>query len=112
MYNVCNPDPNCYPTKMATGYGGNISTTVTGKTCVNWLDIPWYRIPAGLWKMDTWDMEEWMKGQVETAYAQKYEENYCRNNDMDEYGPWCVTDVERMTIEYCDIPSCRKFVYR
>lgn len=40
------------------------------------------------------------KGSLEAA------ENYCRNPDLDEGGPWCYTTDPRKRWEYCDIPLC------
>ncbi|EPY85229.1 plasminogen [Camelus ferus] len=34
------------------------------------------------------------------------EENYCRNPDNDEKGPWCYTTDPNTRFDYCDIPEC------
>lgn len=34
------------------------------------------------------------------------EENYCRNPDNDEKGPWCYTTDPATRFDYCDIPEC------
>uniref|UniRef100_A0A8D0XBY2 Plasminogen n=1 Tax=Sus scrofa TaxID=9823 RepID=A0A8D0XBY2_PIG len=34
------------------------------------------------------------------------EENYCRNPDNDEKGPWCYTTDPETRFDYCDIPEC------
>lgn len=34
------------------------------------------------------------------------EENYCRNPDNDENGPWCYTTDPDKRYDYCDIPEC------
>ncbi|KAI4539100.1 hypothetical protein MG293_010492 [Ovis ammon polii] len=34
------------------------------------------------------------------------EENYCRNPDNDENGPWCYTTDPDKRFDYCDIPEC------
>ncbi|NXA37707.1 PLMN protein, partial [Eudromia elegans] len=34
------------------------------------------------------------------------EENYCRNPDMDENGPWCYTTDPTTRFDYCNIPEC------
>ncbi|XP_004401166.1 PREDICTED: plasminogen isoform X2 [Odobenus rosmarus divergens] len=34
------------------------------------------------------------------------EENYCRNPDNDEKGPWCYTTDPGQRFNYCDIPEC------
>ena len=33
-------------------------------------------------------------------------ENYCRNPDSKEQGPWCYTLDPRTSWAYCDIPFC------
>lgn len=34
------------------------------------------------------------------------EENYCRNPDNDENGPWCYTTDPGTRFDYCNIPEC------
>ncbi|RMC12651.1 hypothetical protein DUI87_10175 [Hirundo rustica rustica] len=34
------------------------------------------------------------------------EENYCRNPDADERGPWCYTTDPAKRFDYCAIPEC------
>ncbi|XP_043313141.1 plasminogen isoform X1 [Cervus canadensis] len=34
------------------------------------------------------------------------EENYCRNPDNDDKGPWCYTTDPDKRFDYCDIPEC------
>lgn len=34
------------------------------------------------------------------------EENYCRNPDADERGPWCYTTDPARRFDYCAIPAC------
>ncbi|NWQ63330.1 PLMN protein, partial [Neopipo cinnamomea] len=34
------------------------------------------------------------------------EENYCRNPDGDENGPWCYTTDPATRYDYCNIPEC------
>ncbi|GAB1300519.1 Plasminogen [Apodemus speciosus] len=36
------------------------------------------------------------------------EENYCRNPDNDEQGPWCYTMDPDKRFDYCDIPECEE----
>ncbi|KAG3290532.1 plasminogen isoform X2 [Ictidomys tridecemlineatus] len=36
------------------------------------------------------------------------EENYCRNPDNDEKGPWCYTMDPEKRFEYCNIPECEE----
>ena len=34
------------------------------------------------------------------------EENYCRNPDSDDSGPWCYTTDPDKRYDYCNIPEC------
>nr|XP_010975053.2 plasminogen [Camelus dromedarius] len=71
-------------------YRGTMSKTRRGVTCQKWSNssphIPNYspeKLPqAGL------------------------EENYCRNPDNDDKGPWCYTTDPNTRFDYCDIPEC------
>uniref|UniRef100_A0ACB8GB38 Uncharacterized protein n=1 Tax=Sphaerodactylus townsendi TaxID=933632 RepID=A0ACB8GB38_9SAUR len=36
------------------------------------------------------------------------EQNYCRNPDNDEKGPWCYTTDHRTRFDYCNIPECEE----
>nr|XP_020664690.1 plasminogen isoform X1 [Pogona vitticeps] len=36
------------------------------------------------------------------------EENYCRNPDNDEKGPWCYTTEPETRFDYCNIPECEE----
>ncbi|EDL02069.1 plasminogen, isoform CRA_i [Mus musculus] len=36
------------------------------------------------------------------------EENYCRNPDNDEQGPWCYTTDPDKRYDYCNIPECEE----
>ncbi|KAJ7342172.1 hypothetical protein JRQ81_009386 [Phrynocephalus forsythii] len=36
------------------------------------------------------------------------EENYCRNPDNDEKGPWCYTTDPKTRFDYCNIPECEE----
>lgn len=42
----------------------------------------------------------------ETHPLEGLEENYCRNPDDDEKGPWCYTTDQKVRFEYCSIPEC------
>ena len=33
-------------------------------------------------------------------------QNFCRNPDNDEGGPWCYTTNPEFSWEYCGIPEC------
>ncbi|XP_061190290.1 uncharacterized protein LOC133198173 [Saccostrea echinata] len=68
---------DCIMTGRGLDYAGTISTSASGKSCLNW--------PV-----------ESMKGDA----------NYCRNPDMSSK-PWCHVQGETgPTKEYCDIKSC------
>ncbi|XP_062953943.1 plasminogen [Cynocephalus volans] len=41
-----------------------------------------------------------------THPSEGLEENYCRNPDNDEQGPWCYTTDPDKRFDYCDIPEC------
>jgi len=36
------------------------------------------------------------------------EQNWCRNPDNKEGGPWCFVETENGTWEYCDVPFCKR----
>ena len=38
-------------------------------------------------------------------------DNFWKNPDDDIRGGWCVTDVESMIMEYCDVPYCGERIY-
>ncbi|XP_074719076.1 plasminogen-like isoform X2 [Strix uralensis] len=38
------------------------------------------------------------------------DENYCRNPDADESGPWCYTTDPATRFDYCNIPECESQV--
>ncbi|XP_036914939.1 plasminogen [Sturnira hondurensis] len=71
-------------------YRGTVSKTKNGVTCQRWSDIsphkpnfsPTSHPSAGL------------------------DENYCRNPDNDEKGPWCYTTDPATRFDYCDIAEC------
>ncbi|EDL83070.1 plasminogen, isoform CRA_f [Rattus norvegicus] len=43
-----------------------------------------------------------------THPSEGLEENYCRNPDNDEQGPWCYTTDPDQRYEYCNIPECEE----
>uniref|UniRef100_A0A8C0W347 Kringle domain-containing protein n=1 Tax=Castor canadensis TaxID=51338 RepID=A0A8C0W347_CASCN len=71
-------------------YRGTMSKTKSGVTCQKWSLIYLGKL---------------------SFYPEKYpteglEENYCRNPDSDENGPWCYTTNPDQRFDYCDIPEC------
>lgn len=71
-------------------YRGTVSKTKKGVTCQKWSDtsphVPKY-------------------SPVSHALA-GLEENYCRNPDNDDKGPWCYTTDPDVRFDYCSIPEC------
>lgn len=73
-------------------YRGTVSKTKTGTTCQKWSDtsphVPKYS-PA-------------------SHPSAGLEENYCRNPDNDEKGPWCYTTDPKLRFDYCSIHECEE----
>uniref|UniRef100_G3STW2 Plasminogen n=1 Tax=Loxodonta africana TaxID=9785 RepID=G3STW2_LOXAF len=71
-------------------YRGTMAKTRSGLACQKWSDnfphVPKY-IP-------------------EKYPSEGLEENYCRNPDNDQHGPWCYTTNPDVRFEFCDIPEC------
>ncbi|XP_066171952.1 plasminogen-like isoform X1 [Sylvia atricapilla] len=75
---------------IGTDYRGTEAKTQTGILCQKWTE--------------------------KTPHKPKYtpekypnaglEENYCRNPDADESGPWCYTTDPAKRFDYCAIPEC------
>lgn len=38
-------------------------------------------------------------------------ENYCRNPDGDQHGPWCYTTDPKTEFDYCAIKQCGKHLW-
>lgn len=69
-------------------YTGTVSTTRSGVKCQNWYNnyphrVSRYHVPKNPFN------------------------NFCRNPDKDENGPWCYTTDPQIQAEYCDVPKCR-----
>ncbi|CAD5125371.1 DgyrCDS13610 [Dimorphilus gyrociliatus] len=88
---VCAEDP------FATDYAGVQTKSISGRECQPWSSISSYLLATFL---KPWGSESENSSLVELG-------SYCRNPNFDLNGPWCVTDVNSMTIEYCKIPSCQ-----
>ncbi|XP_023583752.1 plasminogen isoform X3 [Trichechus manatus latirostris] len=92
--NVVLFEKKIYLSECKTGngkyYRGMMARTRNGVVCQKWKDlsphVPRYsphRFPS-----------------------EGLEENYCRNPDNDEKGPWCYTTNPEVRYDYCDIPQC------
>lgn len=83
-----------YLLECRTGYGrtyrGTASKTKSGRACQKWAETSPH-IPN--YSPDKFPNEG-------------LEENYCRNPDNDNKGPWCYTMDKDVRFEYCDIPQC------
>eukprot|EP00927_Polykrikos_kofoidii_P007618 TRINITY_DN1313_c0_g1_i14.p1 TRINITY_DN1313_c0_g1~~TRINITY_DN1313_c0_g1_i14.p1 ORF type:complete len:207 (+),score=27.50 TRINITY_DN1313_c0_g1_i14:59-622(+) len=103
--------PNCYmetdPINEVGGgkgksYRGLTSSTVSGRTCKNWLevdpkDVDWTAAP------DRRDGENTVWGDGTGNH------NFCRNPDQSQPRPWCFTvDPEQTAKELCEVPECPK----
>eukprot|EP00429_Kryptoperidinium_foliaceum_P013009 CAMPEP_0176045256 /NCGR_PEP_ID=MMETSP0120_2-20121206/22463_1 /TAXON_ID=160619 /ORGANISM="Kryptoperidinium foliaceum, Strain CCMP 1326" /LENGTH=211 /DNA_ID=CAMNT_0017378659 /DNA_START=59 /DNA_END=690 /DNA_ORIENTATION=+ len=113
-------DLGCYmeadPSPLETGgakgrsYRGLASTTVSGRTCQNWL-------AAHPWEIGITPTQD-KKTKVDAADPESEEmvdwgnglgnHNYCRNPGQEMEGPWCYTmdpNAEHEK-ELCEIPKC------
>uniref|UniRef100_A0A8C9DR42 Plasminogen n=1 Tax=Prolemur simus TaxID=1328070 RepID=A0A8C9DR42_PROSS len=80
--------------KTGTGrnYRGTVSKTKNGTTCQKWSSSVPHK-----------------PNYSPDAYpSEGLEENYCRNPDNDERGPWCYTTDPGQRFGYCDIPECEE----
>ncbi|XP_014650878.1 PREDICTED: plasminogen [Ceratotherium simum simum] len=71
-------------------YRGTMSKTKNGVACQKWSDSSPH-VP---------------KYSPDKYPSEGLEENYCRNPDSDEKGPWCYTTDPDIRFDYCDIPEC------
>ncbi|XP_056018012.1 uncharacterized protein LOC125671577 [Ostrea edulis] len=84
---------NCKISSEGMDYRGNISTTVSGKSCQRWDS----QTP------NSHDYADTLPGNA------SYHENYCRNPWAGEVaGPWCYTMDNDTRWELCDIPYCAR----
>jgi len=81
-------------------YRGLVSSTVSGRTCQNWLDTHPHDI-KGKYELEA------------TAKNGMANHNFCRNPDKSMSKPWCFTMDPTTPKEECEIPLCegmsRKF---
>nr|XP_055041447.1 apolipoprotein(a)-like isoform X4 [Misgurnus anguillicaudatus] len=92
----CTTEPPANVQKLACAtddgisYRGNISVTVSGKTCQKWTSETPHKHSV-----------------TPTTYpCSGLEENYCRNPDSKK-GPWCYTKDPETRWEYCSVPICK-----
>lgn len=92
-------DLMCKETLTASGYSGSISTSVTNRSCIAWVEMSSF-VSNYIWRTrDTTIMN---------LNALSDIKNYCRNPDDDAQGPWCFVDQDTEAMEYCDIQACSK----
>ncbi|KAM4787455.1 plasminogen-like isoform 3-T3 [Cyanocitta cristata] len=71
-------------------YRGTKAKTQKGVKCQNWADNDPHK--------PNYTPEKYPNAGLE--------ENYCRNPDEDEKGPWCYTTDPDTRFDYCNIPEC------
>ncbi|XP_029421083.1 plasminogen [Nannospalax galili] len=79
-------------TGIGKGYRGTMSKTKSGVTCQKWSATFPHKPNFSPDKHPNEGLEE----------------NYCRNPDSDEEGPWCYTTDPDKRFDYCDIPECEE----
>ena len=78
---------------MGREYSGTQAKTISGRTCQRWdSHYPHEHTMT--------DSDRFPDQDIQAA------ENYCRNPNGDEKGPWCFTTDTLVPWEYCDIPVC------
>ncbi|XP_076082109.1 uncharacterized protein LOC143052856 isoform X2 [Mytilus galloprovincialis] len=78
---VC--DTGCYNRNSSgSKYNGTISTTMSGRTCLNWKSV---NSPL-------------------VSFHENH--NFCRNPNSFLMKPWCYTDADRYRFEFCNVPLC------
>ncbi|XP_075409978.1 plasminogen isoform X2 [Tenrec ecaudatus] len=73
-------------------YRGTMAKTSSGVACQKWSDTSPH-------------VPNYTPG---SSPSEGLEENYCRNPDNDEKGPWCYTTNPELRYDYCDIPECEE----
>lgn len=79
-------------TRSGTEYAGTVNTTISGKSCVPWVDTAF--------KDSTAFPEDNAKDAL----------NYCRNPNPNVFvdGVWCFSDTDGPW-EFCSVPFCGKY---
>ncbi|XP_078603200.1 hepatocyte growth factor-like [Branchiostoma floridae x Branchiostoma japonicum] len=86
--NVMNVEkPVCIGSSAGSDYRGNVSVTISGKTC------------------QRWDVNFPHKYTFLPVDYPELVENYCRNPDEGEPGPWCYTTDPNTRWEFCCNPE-------
>ena len=86
---------DCKKSLVGKDYPGTLAKTKTGKDCQAWnTNTP--HATNGAAKIGA----NYPEGNVDDA------NNYCRNPDSDNGGPWCYTTNALVGWEYCDIKLC------
>ena len=80
---------------VGTSYRGDVSTTISGKTCRKW-------------KVDT--PHGYIFNPTQYPDAGLEEHNFCRNPDKRAGGAFCVTTDAAVTTESCDVTGVWKNV--
>jgi len=76
---------------FGAGYRG-MSITKRGVTCIRWDSLTtWNKFHPNNPAMKSKDLRE----------------NFCRNPDGDERGPWCFVSIQPRKFQYCSIPLCQ-----
>ncbi|XP_062977154.1 hepatocyte growth factor-like protein [Elgaria multicarinata webbii] len=80
---------DCYR-RNGEDYQGTVSKTRKGITCKKWKDQSPHNPPVFPTMLP----------------AVRLEENYCRNPDNDNHGPWCYTMDPKTEFDYCAVEPC------
>ncbi|NWV64471.1 PLMN protein, partial [Malurus elegans] len=75
-----------------------IGTDYRGTEAKTWRDIPCQMWAEKIPHKPNYTPEKYPNAGLE--------ENYCRNPDEDEKGPWCYTTDPAIRFDYCNIPEC------
>ncbi|XP_039272402.1 plasminogen-like [Styela clava] len=84
---------DCWNTAdLGASYRGKMAVTNCGKTCQRW---------------DSQSPHKHTRTNCTYQHSDLIE-NYCRNPDAEDFGPWCYTTDEGSRWEYCPIPKCNE----
>ncbi|CAG2234169.1 PLG [Mytilus edulis] len=81
-------EQNCRMNQQGKNYTGKINKTRFGQKCQAWSSLVPHEHPFAVKLAD--------------------DEDYCRNQNTELYGPWCYTTDTGTRWEYCDVPYCGK----